>query len=276
MLFEIKRENKKSIFGDLQSDSNSEHLIILVHGFKGFYKWGFFPEIQKRFLSHGCAVLSFNFSMNGVKRFGDEITDFNSFAENNFSCEQSDFDDVVSFTQSEKFPIQFKHVYGIGHSRGGGALFLAAANHPNYFTKIITWASISRIHHRLSVAEVSELKKCGFSEYVNGRTGDVLHVNYQFQKDLDEHFGAFDILTRVKTLTTPVCLIHGDKDETVSVKEAYELYDRLKRKNENELCIIKSATHTFNYDKKLSRLPWQLNEAITHSLYFLEVMGVSR
>jgi len=276
MKFELKRNSKKSVFGDLSFNSNSKHLVILVHGFKGFYNWGFFPEIQKRFLSHGCAVLAFNFSMNGVERFGDEITNFSAFAENNFSTEQSDFDDIISYVKSEQFPVKYKNIYGLGHSRGGGALLLASANHPDIFTKIVTWASISKIHDRINENELSAYKKCGFSEVVNGRTGDVLRVKYQFQEDLDQNYGMHDILQRVNSLSSPTCIIHGDCDETVPVSEANELYEHLNKSNENKLFIIKSATHTFNFDRNGNRLPFQLNEAIIQSLSFLNLLDVSQ
>jgi len=272
MRFQIDRPNKDSIFGEVVGSHISKKLLVLFHGFKGFYSWGFFPEIKKRFVAHGFAVVSFNFSKNGVYRHQNEITQFKTFSENNFSIEQDDIDYLFKFIQSDTFPVKYKYIYGLGHSRGGGALLLAALRHPKFFKKIVTWASIASILDRISEKEKAIFLKLGFCEVVNGRTGDVLRVGAQFQHDLEAHREAFDIIKRIHTLAPPLCIIHGDADETVPVSDAYQLYQ-----NASRLCqlhIIKRASHTFNYDKHYP-ISTALNEALIRSLYFLEAMDES-
>ena len=39
---------------------------ILLHGFKGFMDWGFFPDMARRLASHGVASVRFNASGSGV------------------------------------------------------------------------------------------------------------------------------------------------------------------------------------------------------------------
>ena len=41
--------------------------LILVHGFKGFKDWGFFPFTAEHFAKCGYFVITFNFSHNGIK-----------------------------------------------------------------------------------------------------------------------------------------------------------------------------------------------------------------
>ena len=40
--------------------------VVVVHGFKGFKDWGFFPHLCEEIAAGGHAVVSFNFSWNGI------------------------------------------------------------------------------------------------------------------------------------------------------------------------------------------------------------------
>ena len=40
--------------------------VVLVHGFKGFYKWGFFPELAGRIAAAGMVAVRVNLSGCGV------------------------------------------------------------------------------------------------------------------------------------------------------------------------------------------------------------------
>jgi ATP:cob(I)alamin adenosyltransferase len=47
--------------------------VVLVHGFKGFKDWGFFPHTAEALAADGHAAISLNFSLNGI---GDRPTEF--------------------------------------------------------------------------------------------------------------------------------------------------------------------------------------------------------
>ena len=42
--------------------------VVIVHGFKGFKDWGFFPLVAQRLAAAGHAAVSFNFTGSGVTR----------------------------------------------------------------------------------------------------------------------------------------------------------------------------------------------------------------
>ena len=47
--------------------------VLVVHGFKGFLRWGFFPELQRRIATRGMAAVAFNLSGSGYGSATDEL-----------------------------------------------------------------------------------------------------------------------------------------------------------------------------------------------------------
>ncbi|HLQ22774.1 MAG TPA: hypothetical protein VK132_06200, partial [Gemmatimonadales bacterium] len=45
---------------------SSRPAVVVVHGFKGFKDWGFWPEMASRLRSAGYGVVRFNFSHSGI------------------------------------------------------------------------------------------------------------------------------------------------------------------------------------------------------------------
>jgi len=69
---------------------------ILVHGFKGFMDWGFFPAMAGRIASHGVAAVRFNVSGSGIGEDLDTFSDLEAFARNTLSREIEDIDTPLS------------------------------------------------------------------------------------------------------------------------------------------------------------------------------------
>ena len=70
--------------------------IILVHGFKGFKDWGFGPYIAEYLAKKGFFVITFNFSHNGVGDNLSEFTELDKFADNTFSLEINELNELIS------------------------------------------------------------------------------------------------------------------------------------------------------------------------------------
>jgi len=70
--------------------------IVLVHGFKGFKDWGYAPYFSNYFATKGFFVITFNFSHNGIGENKFEFTELEKFANNTFSREISELEDVVN------------------------------------------------------------------------------------------------------------------------------------------------------------------------------------
>ena len=75
--------------------------------------------------------VKFNFSHNGgTAKNPIDFPDLDAFGNNNFSLELNDLDRVIEFILNEKIfsnKIDFKKVYLIGHSRGGGICAIKAS-----------------------------------------------------------------------------------------------------------------------------------------------------
>ena len=69
--------------------------LIFVHGFKGFKDWGFWPYSGNYFAGKGFFVLSFNFSHNGIGKNLTEFTEHDKFADNTFSLELEELNEII-------------------------------------------------------------------------------------------------------------------------------------------------------------------------------------
>ena len=166
--FEIQHPSKATIFSELWSKNSNKDLVILIHGFKGFYRWGFFKYLKQRLYNHNFNVLSFNFSHNGVFRHGKEITQYSKFRCNNFSLEQNDIERVIHFIKSSNLDIPIGKIHAIGHSRGGAAMLISQAS-KKYFNKTIALAPFLNYYNIYPQSTVDSSKKLGFFEVINKR-----------------------------------------------------------------------------------------------------------
>jgi len=57
-------------------------VVVLVHGFKGFRRWGFWGAISEALLASGLGVVGFDMSHNGVGPGGLEFDEDKSWDEN--------------------------------------------------------------------------------------------------------------------------------------------------------------------------------------------------
>ena len=87
---------QSSIYYNTVKKFNKAPLIIFAHGFKGFKDWGGFPYLCAKLAGDGFAVLSFNFSHNGVNNSSPmDFTELDKFAENTHSIELNDIKTVI-------------------------------------------------------------------------------------------------------------------------------------------------------------------------------------
>jgi len=155
------------------SNSNFAPLLIFSHGFKGFKDWGGFPYMCEELASHGFAVLSFNFSHNGVDANSPmDFTRLDLFAENTHTIELNDLDAVINYLPqiAEMFPgkIDITKVGLIGHSRGGGLSLIAAAEHEN-IKALVTLAAVASFD-RYTTEQKKRWREKGYIEMPNTRT----------------------------------------------------------------------------------------------------------
>ena len=233
---------KVSAFG-LKNINNSP-CIILVHGFKGFKDWGFWPVMGEYFAKHGYFVLSFNFSHNGIGENLLEFTELDKFAENTFSLEISELSEMIEAYRNNYFgKTNNKKIGVIGHSRGGAVSILATGINEN-INALATWASVAKLD-RYSERQKLKWRKEGVFKVKNMRTKQVMNLNISLLDDIEKNkSGLLNIEKAVGGFQKPLLIAHGDQDLAVPVKEAELLYS-WSDKSKSELFIIPNTGHTF-------------------------------
>jgi uncharacterized protein len=230
-------------FGD--NNLSSSPCLILVHGFKGFKDWGFFPCAGNFFADKGYFVLTFNFSHNGV---GENLKDFDEldkFAENTFSLEVNELSELIDNYFNNYFGKTTNKRLGlIGHSRGGAIAILTAFRKKSV-DAVAVWASVSKLD-RYSRRQKEEWKKKGRFEVLNTRTTQIMKLNISLLEDIEKNKNDFlNIEQSVRNFDRPLLIAHGEQDLAVKVEEAGQLFswaDPLK----TEFFKIRATGHTFD------------------------------
>jgi len=243
--------------------------VIFCHGYKGFKDWGAWNLVSKQFVNNGFIFCKFNFSLNGGTIDNPiDFPDLDAFGRNTYSQEVLDIGRVIDHLLIEfENQIDTNHISLIGHSRGGGIVLLRASM-DNRITSVITWAGVSDFKSRFPENEnMLKWKKEGVMYILNGRTKQKMPHYYSFYEDFIKNENDLNIQNAVNSLTIPQLIIHGTKDEAVSINEAFDL------KKWNPLADIFNfdTNHTFG-----SKHPWTENQLpeimlkiVENSIYFI-------
>lgn len=261
MHFEIPSRQGLPIRGDLQTPQKPRALVVLVHGFKGFKDWGFFPWLSEFLCAQRFAVCRFNMSRSGIGEEPESFDRLDLFRDDTYTAQLHDLCDVVTHAQS-RFP-QLP-TFLMGHSRGGGVALLAARE-ISHLEGVVTWSAIARAD-RWDGATRARWRAEGIMEIVNQRTQQVMRMSPAILDDYDAHRDRLQILTSAAALHVPLLVVHGGRDESVPVEEAHEIASRAR---DASLMIIDNATHTYNAIHPLIHVPAQLTFAAEVTARFI-------
>lgn len=254
----------KVFFDEIRHDSvKPKANLILVHGFKGFKDWGFFPYIADFFAKNGFQVFKFNFSHNGILGNLSEFTEFDKFAQNTFSLENEEVHDVIDWVK-EYTNKQLK-INLLGHSRGGGQVLLSASQRTD-LNKVITWSAVASFD-RYSEETKHEWRKNGLISVTNSRTGQVFKMNVSLLDDLKKNAERLNILKACSKIQNPCLIAHGKQDLAVDFSDSEKIISALP--NANHL-PIESAGHTFNIKHPFEKSSEELDLLLEKSLAFLD------
>jgi len=246
--FHILNSSNEPINIDLRhrEDAHEAPTVILVHGFKGFKNWGFFPDLADRLAMAGYVTVALNFSRNGIGYDYNTFEQLDKFAENTHSHESEDLQMVLDGIKNEKIGkrvIDINRLALLGHSRGGGTAILKAAEIGAEIKCLITWASVATFF-RYSDDHIKQWKKEGFIEIENTRTKQMMPMKRSYWDDLNKNKKKFDIIKAVESIEIPTLFIHGTGDETIPHLESETLHDKcgsfVKR-----IELIEGTGHTF-------------------------------
>lgn len=229
------------------SNGKRKPIILLIHGFKGFKDFMYFNLFADLLCKDGFVVVKMNLSHNGTTPEQPvDFADLEAFGNNNYTIELDDIGVMLDHIESPDFKVDkeeldLNKIYLMGHSRGGGISIVKAAEDQRV-KKLVTLASVSSLTSVMPVSVIEEWKNAGVHYVFNGRTKQEMPLYYQLAENYLANEDRFNVLECEKKLKIPHLIIHGDKDETVSVDSAIEIKEKCKN---GKLVVIKEATHTF-------------------------------
>ncbi|KAA3613529.1 MAG: alpha/beta hydrolase [Calditrichaeota bacterium] len=246
--FHVQNNSNEPINIDLRhrEDAHEAPAVILVHGFKGFKNWGFFPDLADRLTMAGYVTITPNFSRNGIGYDFNTFEKLDEFAENTHTHELEDLQKVIDNIKEEKIGkrvIDTERLALFGHSRGGGTAILKAAELGDDIKCLVTWASLATFF-RYSNDQIKQWKKDGFIEIENSRTKQMMRINKNYWDDLNKNKKRFDILKAAEELENPSLFIHGQNDETVSYEDSEQLHEKCSA-YVKRIELIENSGHTF-------------------------------
>jgi pimeloyl-ACP methyl ester carboxylesterase len=118
---EIRSREGLSIRVDVDAPREARALVVIVHGFKGFKDWGFYPWVGEYLCDAGFAVARFTMSND------------------TYTTQIHDVLDVVDHVQSR---FRGLPLFLLGHSRGGGVALLASREIED-LAGVVTWSAIA-------------------------------------------------------------------------------------------------------------------------------------
>lgn len=222
-------------------------LVIFVHGYKGYKDWGAWNLMAEKFAEAGLFFVKYNASHNGTTiEDPHNFADLEAFGNNNYSKELSDLGVVID--HFVKYPnVDDQKIILIGHSRGGGISIIKTFEDER-INGLITLASVDTLERFPKAEAFENWKRDGVYYVLNGRTKQEMPHYYQFYEDFENNVHRFDVERATEMAKAYVLIIHGNDDESVSVKNAEHLH--ILNPN-SELFLVENADHTFG-----SKEPW--------------------
>jgi len=225
------------------SERSPVPFVLLLHGYKGFMDWGFFPLLAERLADRGLAAVAFNTSSSGIGEDLQSFTEQEAFERDTCSRQLEDVDRVRDHIASGAFSgVDVQRAGLFGHSRGGGVALVHAAERGDY-RALVTWAAVDDLD-RLDEETKSAWRRDGRLPVVNARTGQTLYVGLELLEDLERNRDRLDVRAACGRVHAPLLLIHGDADPSV----AFESMDNIARMlpaGVGRTLVLSGAGHTF-------------------------------
>jgi pimeloyl-ACP methyl ester carboxylesterase len=220
--------------------------VVICHGFKGFFEWGFFPYLADLLASRGFTVVRFNLSGAGMKPGDELVTDLEAFRSATFSRDAAELKAVLESLGERIAPghIDRDRIGLVGHSRGGGISLLVSAE-PQWRGRIaalVTWAGVGTFD-RMTDEQKEIWRERGELWIQNARTGQDLPLGRVVLEDLEQHRDELDLKEAAARREAPWLIVHGADDATVPVREARALTDVAR--GVVRLEIVGGGDHTF-------------------------------
>lgn len=242
--------------------------VVVVHGFKGFKDWGFFPHLCKRLAAAGHAVVSFNFSFNGIGASDpEEFTQLELFARNTFTRELDELIWILEeVAEGDLLPRIPRKIGLLGHSRGGADAILAARESARV-DALVTWAAVANLD-RWTEESREEWIREGRVYVLNARTGQQMPLDVTLLEDFENNRERLDVVGAAESVSQPWLIVHGKDDLTVNWEDS-TLFARAASKGKHVL--IEGAGHTFEVGHPFQGPSPELETALDATVRHFEI-----
>jgi dienelactone hydrolase len=214
--------------------------VVIVHGFKGFRRFGAWPSLARALALRGYAAVTFDFSHNGIDENGD-FTRLDLFRLNTHTRELDEIRAVLDALSSGRLiGRRIRRVGLLGHSRGGGMGVIAAAEDERV-RALVTWAAIADIPGRWKAKETAAWRRGEDVLVDNARTKQRMPVAPEYWVDVQQNRDRLDVTAAATRVRVPWLILHGDADGTVPLAEAHALFDAAG--DDAELMVMEGVDH---------------------------------
>lgn len=232
--------------------------VVVVHGFKGFKDFSFFPYLCDHLARCGHAVVNFNFSCNGIGEELREFTELEAFARNTYTRELAELRHVVDMiVDGDLLPRRVDRIGLVGHSRGGASSVIHASE-DDRIDGLVTWGAIARFD-RWTEETLEDWRRDGRVHVLNGRTGQHMPLDLALLEDFEANRDRLDVRAAAARVTGPWLILHGEDDLTVGLDDPEAL---VAANPAARMVVIGDAGHTFEARHPFESVPPQLDEAI--------------
>ncbi|KAA0211292.1 alpha/beta fold hydrolase [bacterium] len=277
--FLLRGADGEEIAGDLYlpAGEGTPPLVLILHGFKGFKHWGFFPTLAQSFADNGIAAAALSLSHCGVQGDTDQFNRLDLFEKDTWGRRLFDVQQVVEAAArgllTDKRELDRTRLGILGHSMGGGLGVLYAARDPR-IRALVTLAAVSTAN-RFPPAEVkAHLKAFGHMKLTHARTGQELRVGPSFFEEVETNPEAFDIRRAASRLEIPWLLIHGVDDQSVAFEESLTLLEAANtngvRGSNTRLLSIENTDHVLGTQHPFRRRTAEFVQAVDAALDFFK------
>jgi dienelactone hydrolase len=241
--------------------------VVVVHGFKGFKDWGFFPHLCEQIAAAGHAAVSFNFSWNGIGADDpQELTELELFGRNTYTRELGELlwmlEEVAT---SDLMPLKPRKIGLVGHSRGGAQAILAATE-SDRVDALVTWSAVGNLD-RWTEDTLEEWRGEGRVYVLNSRTGQQMPLDVTLLEDFEANRERLDVRRAAGTVQVPWLILHGTEDLTVDWKDSESLAGAASGAKH---ILVEGAGHTYEVGHPFQGPSLQLREALEATLRHLE------
>jgi len=240
--------------------------VVLLHGYKGFRTWGFFPTLADRLARAGFTTVTYSASGAGVDASGGFAFP-DRFGHNTYSAELADLRLVLTALWERGLGTATPTALGLmGHSRGGGIAVLQAARDQRVGA-LVTWAAIANVD-RWTAATKADWHAKGRIDVINQRTHQVLPQYVDVLEEVEQQrANRLDLEGAARDVTAPWLLLHGEDDDNVPSAESERLH-AASGKGTTELKIVNGTGHTFGAKHPMEGIPEPLERSVQATVNF--------